>query len=221
VQFLRSFRFDAVSVRPPFWTPLAMTCAAGGAGAPTPEMSQVQSMPHSAAVLAIGQPSEPPAGPPGALRLPARDDRWKGGARPSPPFFQALIWTTGHSENQRREVQPLVATAEPKRLLLWRHMRFVAWTAAERDADWTRFAIAYDTVFATSLPAKLGAARRLRRRLDADPDPRLHRAGVARRAHAPARLLDARSEVLPEAADASTASRGERRIGLCGYFARR
>ena len=67
VQFLLSFRFDAVSARPPFWTPLAMIRAAGGAGAPKPQMSLVQNMPHSVAVLAIGQPGDP-AGPPGAVR---------------------------------------------------------------------------------------------------------------------------------------------------------
>jgi hypothetical protein len=158
VLFLRSFKFDSESSRPPFWSQLLLTLAAGGAGARTPEMSLVLAVPSGTPVLAIGRPGES-EGPPGAQRFQVREDLWKGVVESMTPLCQVVIWTTGHSENLRWEIEHLVATAQPRRLLLWLHVWVGARSARERAEEWARFTRAYDDIFPKSLPAELGAAR--------------------------------------------------------------
>lgn len=158
VLFLRSFKFDQQSSKPSFWTQLLMTMAAGGAGAPTPEMSLALAMPRGAPLLAIGQPGEP-EGPPGALRFHVRDDLWRDVVEAMTPLCQAVIWTTGHGRNLRWEIQHLIATSTPGRLILWLHVGVGAWTPRARAEEWARFREAYQDVFPKSLPADLGKAR--------------------------------------------------------------
>jgi hypothetical protein len=121
-------------------------------------MSLALAMPRGVPVLAIAQPGEPD-GPPGALRFHVRDDLWKGVVEAMTPLCQAVIWTSGHGRNLRWEIQHLIATSAPGRLILWLHLGVGAWTPQARATEWARFREAYKDVFPKSLPADLGKAR--------------------------------------------------------------
>jgi hypothetical protein len=156
VLYLRAFTFDAVSSKPPFllW---ALQTFVGGV-ADTTEMSLVSAVPRRVPVLAIGKPGETEI-PTGAARFHVRDDRWQSVIEAVIPLCQTVIWTTGNSPGLRWEIEHLVGTVSPMRLLLWPEMRVVDRTRSGREEEWRRFREAIQTIFPRSLPLTLGAAR--------------------------------------------------------------
>jgi hypothetical protein len=157
VLYLRSFAFDIVSSKPPFWQQFVMNIS-GYVAVPHPEMSLALAMPRHTPLLAIGRPGEADT-PLGAMRFQVRENRWKGVVSDMTPFCELVIWTTGQSENLRWEIEHLVASVAPTRLLLWLHVRVGRWTPSKRDGEWRRFLNDYKSVFPRSLPDVVGPAR--------------------------------------------------------------
>lgn len=75
------------------------------------------------------------------------------------PLCQLIIWTTGHTEGLRWEIEHLNETVPPKRLLLWLHVRAGAWKRKQRNLEWAKFVDAYQNSFPRSLPWELKRTR--------------------------------------------------------------
>jgi hypothetical protein len=158
VLYLRSFKFDAVAATPPKWLQRLFTFGLGAAAADTPEMSLVLTSAQYAPVLAIGRPHESDP-PPGALRFQVAQEKWQSKVEELAPLCQLIIWATGHSKGLRWEIEHLVQTVPPKRLLLWLHVRAGGLTGSQRRSEWAAFVDAYRDVFPNSLPRELNRTR--------------------------------------------------------------
>jgi hypothetical protein len=145
ILFLRSFSLDAFSSQP----------LKRSGGSTTPEMALVMQAARFAPVIAIGKPGEAQA-PPGAIRIYVTQEQWVEKVREIIALCQLVIWTAGYTEGLQWEIQELVNTVPPGRLLVWLRLDVGDATPEMREREWKRFATAYSRIFPKELPAELG-----------------------------------------------------------------
>ena len=154
VLFLRSFKFDALSSALPWWQEhMPIT-----GNLPTAELNLAQMISRHAPVLAIGKPREF-APPFGAVRFYVRQDIWQRTIQAIVPLCQFVVWTSGHTEGLRWEIQHLRETVPPRKLLIWVHANIGNPGKAQRDAEWAKFRTAFGDVFPKPLPADAASTR--------------------------------------------------------------
>ncbi len=154
VLFLRSFKFDALSSALPWWQARMPI----NANLPTPELNLAQMISRHAPVLAIGKPNEF-APPFGAVRFYVRRDIWQRTIEAIVPLCQFVVWTSGHTEGLRWEIQHLRDTLPPRKLLIWVHANIGKQGKTQRDAEWSKFREAFGDVFPKPLPADAASTR--------------------------------------------------------------
>lgn len=157
VLFLRSFAFDNATLAPRSRSRSERLLDRFGL-LRTPEMRVTIKAWDYAAVVAIGRPEEfePPAG---AARFYVSRDTWHDTIESLIPLCQLIIWTTGRTQGLRWEMQRLIGTVSPRRLLLWVHVHAEGLTAAEREREWTGFLEDYREVFPKPLPRNIADVR--------------------------------------------------------------
>jgi hypothetical protein len=102
-------------------------------------------------VLAIGRPGE--AEPMrGATRFYVDDAHWRQKIEQLVPCCQFVVWTTGRTEGLQWEIEHLVRSLPPERLLLWLHVHIGKWSKEERRAEWQRVVAIYREIFPQPLP---------------------------------------------------------------------
>jgi len=154
VLFLRSFRFDRLSSAMPQWQERLPI----NANLPTPELNLAQMISRHAPVLAIGKPNEF-APPFGAVRFYVRQDIWQRTIQAIVPLCQFVVWTSGHTDGLRWEIQHLRDTLPPRKLLIWVHANIGNQGKAQRDAEWAQFREAFSDVFPKPLPVDAASTR--------------------------------------------------------------
>jgi hypothetical protein len=148
--YLRAFSFDEVASANPlkYWV------------APTPEMTLILRMRRCAPVLAIATPNEGDSAL-GALRFHVSDARWEEVVKAIVPCCQLVVWVTGNTRGLNWEIQQLIGSLPPHRLLLWPHVNVevanklkIDWesTARRRNAEWLQFVDAHIDIFPKPLP---------------------------------------------------------------------
>jgi hypothetical protein len=146
--YLRAFTFDKVAAVLPRW---------GGLSA---EEILIRRMRRYAPVLAIATPNENEVGL-GALRFHVTDARWEAVVKEIVPCCRLVVWVTGGSRGLNWEIEHLVSSLAPHRLLLWPSANAETaktfrqdWkvTARQRDAEWQQFVDAHADVFPQPLP---------------------------------------------------------------------
>ncbi len=146
--YLRAFSFDKVAAAVP-WL-----------GGLTPEEILVLRLRRYAPVLAIATPNEGEVER-GALRFHVTDAHWEAVVKEIVPCCQLVVWVTGSSRGLNWEIEHLVTTLAPHRLLLWPSANAETantirqdWqaTARGRDAEWQQFVDAHVNVFPKPLP---------------------------------------------------------------------
>jgi hypothetical protein len=155
--YLRSFAFDVVApTAPSKWVPSL-----------TPEMMLILRMRQYAPVLAIGKPGEVNP-PPGAMRFHVTDACWEATVKSIVPCCQLVVWVTGNTSGLNWEMEHLVTSLPPHRLLLWPHMNVevankltVDWhaTAQQRNAEWQQFVDVHRDIFPKPLPRDIEKIR--------------------------------------------------------------
>jgi hypothetical protein len=147
--YLRAFSFDDEAAVTPFYLE-----------AITAEMRLISRMRRYAPVLAIARPNEPDRAL-GALRFHVTDARWEDVVKTIVPCCRLVVWVTGNTRGLNWEIQELVASLPPRRLLLWPHANIrtaktlrLDWaiTAGQRNAEWRQFVDAHVDVFPKPLP---------------------------------------------------------------------
>jgi len=118
-------------------------------------MALVMQAARFAPVIAIGKPGEAQA-PPGAIRIYVTQEQWVEKVREIIALCQLVIWTAGYTEGLQWEIQELVNTVPPGRLLVWLRLDVGDATPEMREREWKRFATAYSRIFPKELPAELG-----------------------------------------------------------------
>lgn len=157
VLYLRSFALDQPSSRPPEWFQLAINFL-GGWTLATPETMLALNAARYAPVLGIGRPDERDP-PPGALRIYLAQEQWEAKVGALIPLCQLIIWATGYTEGLHWEIQRLVKTVPPGRLLIWFHVGVGTGKRKLREQEWAKFLATYNHVFPKPLPPKLGRMR--------------------------------------------------------------
>ena len=149
--YLRSFVFDEVASRLP---------SVFGASA---EIALIYQMRKYAPVLAIGKPGEVNP-PPGSLRFHVTDACWEATVKSIVPCCQLVVWVTGNTRGLNWEIEQLVTSLPPHRLLLWPHvnvessdkLKFFRHSAArQRNTEWQQFVDVHRNVFPKPLPRDL------------------------------------------------------------------
>lgn len=103
-------------------------------------------------VIAIGRPGE--AEPMwGAARFYVDDASWQKKIEQLVPCCQLVVWTTGHTGGLQWEIEHLVRSLPPERLLLWLHVHIGRRSEEQRRAEWTRTINTYQPLFPKQLPA--------------------------------------------------------------------
>jgi hypothetical protein len=142
ILYLRSFRFDRHITSAPSDTLLP--------AGPTMEQKLVRALRPVGPVLAIGRPNERyPA--PGALRFYVDDTHWREKVEAIVPLCQLVIWASGNTAGLRWEIEHIIETLPPHRLLLWVHTQ-VAYSGRQRRKAWLKFIEAHGHVFPKPLP---------------------------------------------------------------------
>jgi hypothetical protein len=102
-------------------------------------------------VLAIGRPgdAEPVLG---ATRFHVRADMWQKTVEELVPLCALVVWTTGHTRSLHWEIQHLVMTIPPRRLLLWVHVHVGPSQPIWRASEWARVLNMCADVFPKPLP---------------------------------------------------------------------
>jgi hypothetical protein len=154
VLFLRSFDFDKISGAMPLWKELLPINVA----MPTAEMTLIQMIWRYAPVLAIGRPGDS-IPPPGAVRFYVKDTIWKKTVEAIVPYCPLVIWTTGHTEGLRWEIEHLIERVKPSKVILWLHHNVGTRTREERAAEWNKFYGNYSHIFPKSMPEDAADAR--------------------------------------------------------------
>ena len=155
--YLRSFASDALADRIVLkhWV------------APTPEMTLILRMRGYAPVLAIAKPNDTDAAI-GALRFHVTDARWEDVVKAIVPCCALVVWMTGNTPGLNWEIEHLVSSLAPHRLLLWPHANIDTFTtfardwtatAARRNAEWQQFVDAHVDVFPKALPRDITGIR--------------------------------------------------------------
>lgn len=146
--YLRSFGFDEVASRLPW------------GGGVTAEVILIARMRRYAPVLAIGKPGEVNP-PPGAIRFHVTDACWEATVKSIVPCCQLVVWVTGNTPGLNWEIEHLVTSLPPHRLLLWPHVNVentekvkFDWhaTAQQRNTEWQQFVEVHRDVFPRPLP---------------------------------------------------------------------
>lgn len=146
--YLRAFTFDKVAAVQAHWAGLS------------PEEILVRRMRRYAPVLAIATPNENEGGL-GALRFHVTDARWEAVVKEIVPCCRLVVWVSGGSRGLNWEIEHLVSSLAPHRLLLWpsanletanKYRRDWKATARQRDAEWQQFVDAHVDVFPKPLP---------------------------------------------------------------------
>ncbi len=148
--YLRAFSFDDTAAVMPVkhWI------------APTAEMTLILRMRGYAPVLAIAKPNKDDSAL-GALRFHVTDARWEEVVKAIVPCSRLVVWVTGSTRGLNWEIEHLVSSLAPHRLLLWPHVNVETadsfrrdWlaTAARRNAEWRQFVDAHIDVFPKPLP---------------------------------------------------------------------
>jgi hypothetical protein len=123
-----------------------------------------------APVLAIGRPGEA-APPPGALRFQVTDARWQATVESIVPCCQLIVWVSGHTSGLRWEIEHLVKSLPPQRLLLWPHVGIHQWSRKRRAVEWERFLDGHGDVFPKALPRDIAGIRFIAFEADWTPVP--------------------------------------------------
>jgi hypothetical protein len=155
--YLRSFGSDDAADRIPLkhWVAL------------TPEMTLILRMRSYAPVLAIAKPNDTDAAL-GALRFHVTDARWEDVVKAIVPCCALVVWMTGNTPGLNWEIEHLVSSLAPHRLLLWPHANVDSFkalgrdwrpTARQRNAEWQQFVDAHIEVFPKALPRDITATR--------------------------------------------------------------
>lgn len=153
--YLRAFTFDRVAAVQSSW------------GGLSPEEILIRRMRRYAPVLAIATPNEREAGL-GALRFHVTDARWEAVVKEIVPCCRLVVWVTGGSRGLNWEIEHLVGSLAPHRLLLWPSANLDTaksyrqdWnaTARQRDAEWQQFVDAHADVFPQPLPRDIADIR--------------------------------------------------------------
>jgi hypothetical protein len=153
--YLRAFSFDAAAAMQANYGSLA------------PEETLIWRMRRYAPVLAIGRPHDRD-GAQGALRFYVTDARWEAVVKDIVPCCRLVVWVSGSTQGLTWEIQHLVASLAPHRLLLWPNVNLEAvkssgddWkgTAPRRNAEWQQFVDAHAAVFPKPLPRDIAETR--------------------------------------------------------------
>jgi hypothetical protein len=123
-----------------------------------PEMNLVRELRRYAPVLAIGRPGELHP-PPGAMRFHVTDARWEATVKSIVPCCDLVVWVSGNTQGLGWEIEQLIKTLPPQRLLLWPHVHINKLTRQQRDAEWLRFVDGHSDVFPKPLPRNVGSTR--------------------------------------------------------------
>jgi hypothetical protein len=160
--YLRSFMFDEEAGELPFkhWVGY------------TPEMTLILRLRRYSPVLAIAKPHENQTGL-GALRFAVTDEHWEEVVKAIIPCCRLVVWVTGNTPGLNWEIEHLVASLPPDRLLLWPSMNIMtaswktahSWekdwaeTAYQRNTAWLQFVDAHKEVFPKPLPRDISDIR--------------------------------------------------------------
>jgi hypothetical protein len=156
--YLRSFAFDQTASAAPKWLQRLLTVGSGAAAASTPEMNLVRQLRRYAPVLAIGRPGEVHP-PPGAMRFYVTDARWEATVKSIVPCCDLVVWVSGNTRGLGWEIEQLIKSLPPQRLLLWPHVHINKLKRQQRDAEWLRFVDSHCDVFPKPLPRDVGTTR--------------------------------------------------------------
>lgn len=153
--YLRAFSFDASAA------------VQSHIGQFAPEEMLIRHMRGYAPVLAIAKPNDRNSAL-GALRFHVTDARWEAVVKDIVPCCQLVVWVSGSTRGLTWEIEHLISSLAPHRLLLWPNVNLEAskswrnaWegTARQRNADWQQFVDAHADVFPKPLPRDIAETR--------------------------------------------------------------
>jgi hypothetical protein len=153
ILYLRSFRHDEIASKDSLRQLLSSFFGVGRFGA---EEVLVRSLRKLGPVIAIGHPKEemPPLG---AARFYVNDDKWQSKIIDIVSVAQLVVWVSGTTEGLRWELQHLLGSLPPERLILLPHSQLLGMKGAAGEEEWRAFLRDVGSLFPNPLPEKLGA----------------------------------------------------------------
>jgi len=150
--YLRSFELDAAFAKPQF----GMVEFLLGRPRLTMEQMITRALRRRGPVIAIGRPGErlPSLG---AARFYVDDESWKSKVNDITAAAEVVVWATGVTDGLRWELDHLIGTVPPDRLIVWAHPHALQLPPEEREREWARFCDGLGSRFPVRLPRSLGA----------------------------------------------------------------
>jgi len=154
VLYLRAFALDEVVAQPSAAELLFGTVP----GASAEQLLAKSLRRTKGPVIAIGMPGEKLPGV-GAARFYASHQVWHQKVADAAHVAQLVVWTTGTTEGLRWEINHLLKSVAPEKLIVWTHPYLLRLNETEREQEWSAFIEAFGGVFPLPLPARLGRTR--------------------------------------------------------------
>jgi hypothetical protein len=165
ILYLRSFDIDQHAAK-------SAVLEVAGMAAPvaTPEQDLTKALAPIGTMIAIGRPGErfPELG---AARFYVSDALWQQKIADAAAAARYVVLTSGITRGLRWEIDHLMHTLPPEKLILWAHPQLLNIPRREREREWGLFCESLGTLFPKPLPEKLGSTHFFRFDATGEPIP--------------------------------------------------